>query len=337
MNPTHLAMTAATNLPLATVEQRVQDNDEKIQELDLVAAFKLGRAYQNLEDEKIQLTAEVTILRRDLQNLQIVHQAEWSAVLENIKIKIHVLADKVQALIDKLELFKTSQKDKLDYLDKIKDKDTSVSSFIAFKMAYPNLGFEDLHDVGGACKAVDDYIPLLKLIHRKLVSFEPDISLRVHLLYKKDPISQATMSSQKQITIEGKGLQKLENQIAALKEEVTAIRENNTSLLNQSERLKKKHARYMGSLKNVTDLKTIASIIKDFKVLVEDIDINVDKMKVTRVYRKLSNLFSSGTIPDSYIPILVGYERQGLLIKEQVTTLVKDFEESTKEFRRGAK
>lgn len=105
-NPTSEPMQSeALNMIGFQLEQDVQIAREREVQQGIEIGFQMGRALEKLISEKMRLEFENRGLKNEITQLKVIHVTELNAAMEMVTAKIQMAAEKVKAIVEKLELF----------------------------------------------------------------------------------------------------------------------------------------------------------------------------------------------------------------------------------------
>lgn len=146
---------------------------------------------QNLKAQASLLTAENAHIRSQIEQLKVLHEAAWMALLETTSTKMKTVASKIECFIQELEHFSASTKEKAEWYGKIRPKGSckaDISALLGFLQAYPHLGFQDAFNA--RCE-YDTTFMYSKGMREHCLAFIDDFDMGSpvgHPLYKKGSI-----------------------------------------------------------------------------------------------------------------------------------------------------
>ncbi len=198
-----------TDLP---IEQRVENNELKIEKLKAKIAFDLGRRLGRVERDIEIFKLQQFVLLQNAQQVQLTHQQAWRTTRENAIAIAELISKKIKSVAEAIKLY----------------RDTN-SEVLAYKAWVVNNSWQKYRHRGSGIESIANYIFVQCDQITPIFSFGPDRLKDPYIKICPQPILKA-ITPLENLDIEEDALEMYGDKIQKMEEIIAQIKKDNHRL-----------------------------------------------------------------------------------------------------------
>jgi hypothetical protein len=315
-------------MTLKPIDEQIRQNSDQIILSTIKCVFHMGRTFRGLVEEEGLLLAENTLLINQIQQLKVVHQAEWTAMCENALTKVGAFAKKIQSLVRKVERFQEQEKDKLELFDKMGGEFTAVTRWHHKKLGYRETTVGEcpvaLREIDGEYEAVKQFRHSLKSLRKEIRKIRIDDNEKKHpsYFYEEEDYPEVAAKQIYEMLMPKQFLEMTQGYVKMIGKQdiiVSILRANRTNYQGCIEGMKRHHMEKVSGAKKRIYESCFENDIRYLKNLRNQWKKN--NKKTIREISKEENL------------ILSGYLKGGEMVIEELSKLIPEVKKLAKEYK----